>query len=341
MLKQHHHAHSIAWIAGYVYFIQGLLGISGVALPLYLRAQAWTITEITMVMSVAAFPWVFKIVYGLLSDAVPLFSYRRKSYLFLALLFGGGGWLLLAVLPPEKHLIFLSLLVANTGFAATDVVTDGLVVEHSTTISSQVYQSIAWGSRSLGAMLGGVSGGWMAAHWSPKIVFMITMVLPWMVLPAVLKIHEKKMDRSPFASVLTPFRRCLDLLKTRNLRCFIGILLVASLSSSFGMPFFFFMKETLGFQETFLGFLASLAWFGAMIGSGLYLRWLRKVPAKKILRWAIILNCINILSALFIVNKFSAFMIVLLGGVLGCLVMLPLMSTAAILTHHSQVEGAI
>ncbi|MBI3313846.1 MAG: MFS transporter, partial [Candidatus Omnitrophica bacterium] len=131
------------------------------------------------------------------------------------------------------------------------------------------------------------------------------------------------------------------LLKTRNLRCFIGILLVASLSSSFGMPFFFFMKETLGFQETFLGFLASLAWFGAMIGSALYLRWLRKVPAKKILRWTIILNCINILSALFIVNKFSAFMIVLLGGVLGCLVMLPLMSTAAILTHHSQVEGAI
>ncbi|MBI3306224.1 MAG: MFS transporter [Candidatus Omnitrophica bacterium] len=339
MLK--HHAHSIAWIAGFIYFAQGALGVSGVALPLYLRAQAWSVTEVTMLMSIAAIPWIFKIFYGLLSDCLPLFSYRRKSYLILALLCGAGGWFMMVVLPPTKEWVLLALLIANTGFAATDVVTDGLVVEHSTTISSQVYQSIAWGSRSFGAMIGGISGGWLAAHTSPDFIFILTMSLPLIVIAAASRIHEKKMESSPFSSALTPFRRCGELLKTKNLQCFMGILLVASLSSSFGMPFFFFMKETLGFPEVFLGFLSSLAWFGAMIGSVVYLKFLRKVSPKRILSWAIILNCINILSALLIVSKVSAFVIVLVGGALGCLVMLPLMSTAAILTHHSQVESAI
>ena len=41
-----------------------------------------------MVMSIGTFPWVIKPVYGFLSDTVPLFGYRRRSYLVACGLLG-------------------------------------------------------------------------------------------------------------------------------------------------------------------------------------------------------------------------------------------------------------
>lgn len=34
-------------------------------------------------MSIIAMPWSFKLLYGIASDTVPIFGYRRKSYLIM------------------------------------------------------------------------------------------------------------------------------------------------------------------------------------------------------------------------------------------------------------------
>ncbi|MBI3317152.1 MAG: MFS transporter [Candidatus Omnitrophica bacterium] len=335
------HVHKVAFLAAIVYFIQGSLGISGIALPLFLRKLEWSISDITMISSLAALPWVFKITYGLFSDCIPLFGYRRKSYLILCSFIAATGWLSLVLLPSEKSWIMISLLGINFGFAATDVITDGLIVEHSTQTTSSIYQSIAWGSRSLGSIISGFIGGWLAAHWDPKHVFLLTMTLPLFVLGGAFFIHEKRMERSPFQSVWTPFERCFKLILSHNIRWFLAILICASIASSFGIPFFFFMKETLNFNETFLGTLSSLGWFGALVGSLIYFRWLRHISPKITLRWAILLNSINIFSTLLIRDTTSAFLLIFIGGVMGCLTLLPIMSSSAILTHHTQVEGSL
>lgn len=49
---------------------------------------------------IKALPWVIKPVYGLLSDAVPLFGYHRRSYLILFSLMGEQNFL---QLPPWIH----------------------------------------------------------------------------------------------------------------------------------------------------------------------------------------------------------------------------------------------
>ena len=41
-----------------------------------------------MMMSIGTFPWVIKPLYGFLSDTVPLFGYRRRSYLVVCGLLG-------------------------------------------------------------------------------------------------------------------------------------------------------------------------------------------------------------------------------------------------------------
>lgn len=335
------HSRDVGLLAGLVYFTQGALGITGIALPLFLRELKWQVSEITIVASLAAIPWILKILYGLLSDCFPLWGFRRKSYLMLFACFSALGWLLLVLLPSDKHWIVLSLVLANLGFAATDVITDGLIVEHSRGFSSHLYQSIAWGTRSLGAIISGVTGGWLAEHWPAKDVFLITVFLPLPILFFASRITEKKMERGPFHSALEPLKRCLKILALPNLRWFLFLLFITTLSSSFGVPFFFHMKETLGFKETFLGGLISLGWLGAVIASVLYGSWLSKISPKVILRIAITLNSLNILSTLLISDPKSAFILIFIGGMMSCITILPIMSVSAMLTHHSGVEGSL
>ena len=335
------HSHDIGWLAGLVYFTQGALGITGVALPLFLRDLKWQVSEITTVASIAAIPWTLKIIYGLLSDCFPLLGFRRKSYLMLFACISALGWLLLVFLPSDKKWIILSLLCANLGFAATDVITDGLIVEHSRGMSSYLYQSIAWGTRSLGAIISGITGGWLAEHWRAQDVFLLTVFLPLPVLFFASKIVEKRMERGPFHSVLEPLKRCTAILMLPNLRWFLLLLFITTLSSSFGVPFFFYMRETLGFRETFLGALVSLGWLGAVIASLVYAKWLSKISPKVTLRIAITLNSLNILSTLLISDTQSAFILIFIGGMLSCITLLPIMSVSAMLTHHSGVEGSL
>src|ERR1700722_8852615 len=71
-----------------VYVVEGLGQIGGlIAQPLnyYLKeVHGWTPVQITAYVTIFNLPWVLKPIYGLVSDFVPLFGYRRKSYLLLA-----------------------------------------------------------------------------------------------------------------------------------------------------------------------------------------------------------------------------------------------------------------
>lgn len=329
------------FLTGFVYFSQGAIGIAGISLALYLRRLGWSVTEITTAGSIVALPWVMKIFYGLISDTLPLWGYRRKSYLVVCALLAAAGWLWVSFLPVSKREIILALMLANVGFAATDVITDGVIVEHSTQTTSALYQAMAWGARGVGAILSGVLGGWLAAHWAPERVFLLTMALPLTVLVAIVPLRDKKVERVPFRDALTPVRRCWHYLTLSRMKWFMVVLVIASVTASFGIPFFFFMQESLQFSETFLGLLSSISWTGALVGSIVYGRWLRRVAPKTILAWAMFINALNVFSTLLIRDQRTASVLVLVGGMMGCLVILPIMASAAILTHNSGVEGTL
>src|SRR6202166_1636007 len=80
-----------------VYVVEGLGQVVGlIAQPLnyYLKeAQGWTPVQITAFVTIFNLPWIIKPLYGLVSDFVPLFGYRRKSYLIVANILAIGGYL--------------------------------------------------------------------------------------------------------------------------------------------------------------------------------------------------------------------------------------------------------
>ncbi len=57
-------------------------GLIAQPLSFYLKqGLGWTPLQVTAWLAIFNFPWIIKPLYGAFSDFVPLFGYRRKSYL--------------------------------------------------------------------------------------------------------------------------------------------------------------------------------------------------------------------------------------------------------------------
>ena len=66
-------------------FCQAKIGIVWQPLTHYLKeTQGWDTLQIAASLAVLDVPWVVKPIYGVVSDFLPLFGYRRRAYLLLA-----------------------------------------------------------------------------------------------------------------------------------------------------------------------------------------------------------------------------------------------------------------
>ena len=66
-------------------FCQAKVGVIWQPLTHYLKeSQGWDPVQIAASLAVLDVPWVVKPLYGMVSDFLPLFGYRRRSYLLLA-----------------------------------------------------------------------------------------------------------------------------------------------------------------------------------------------------------------------------------------------------------------
>src|ERR1700691_6678683 len=87
----------LLWFFALVYIVEGLGQVGGlIAQPLtyYLKqVHGWTPVQVTAYIAIFNLPWIIKPLYGLISDFVPLFGYRRKSYLLLANVSAVGGFI--------------------------------------------------------------------------------------------------------------------------------------------------------------------------------------------------------------------------------------------------------
>lgn len=330
----------LARLVSLVYFVQGALGIAGIAFPLLLRSQGWDIPKITAFSSWTSLPWTLKIFYGAASDRFPLGGLRRKPYLVLSSFLSTLSWIGLAVLPPAEALLYGFTFINNLGFAATDVVTDALIVERATSENVARYQGLAWGWRSGGAILGGILGGWLAGHFSHVTIFFLASLLPVLTLAAGFQIQENRQSElTQNGNFILFILKGIKEIFCGDTGWFCLLLVSASASSIFNTPLFFYLKENLAFSETFLGSLASLGWMGAIGGCILYALWIGKIPVKQTLYYSVLINLLGILSTYLLRDSFTAIALSLGGGVLVYLSLLPLMGAAALFARRNRKEG--
>jgi len=311
-----------------VYFVQGALGLSGLALPFFLRESLQlSIPQMSFLFGIVALPWVFKPIYGLISDFHPLFGFHRKSYLALASLLAVLGWTATA-LTNNYWIVLISQLLAALGIAASDVVADGLAVQKSTNKTRGLIQSICWGSRSVGAILTAFLGGYLLTILSFQTIFLITASLPLLTFIVSFIIKEKKqVQKKKLSNFL---HHLIKVYKNTPTIWWISLFLfIWFMGPSFSLPLLFHLKEELFLSETIIGGFRSIFYVGGVLGALFFAKKLDFLPHRKSLRFLIWANIVGILAFLIIKNPATGFTVYFFNGIISIATMVAAMKLIA------------
>ncbi|KAI3827871.1 hypothetical protein L1987_01959 [Smallanthus sonchifolius] len=273
-----------------VYFVQGVLGLARLAVSFYFKDDLHLDpAETTVITGFSALPWLIKPLYGFISDSVPLFGYRRRSYLVLSGLLGALSWSLMATFVDGKYGAAFCILLGSLSVAFSDVVVDSMVVERArgeTQSVSGSLQSLCWGSSAFGGIVSSYFSGSLVDAYGVRFVFGLSALLPLLTSAVAVLVKEQR-ARGPLSSSSkdTTSSSILELwqaIKQPNVflpTIFIFLWQATPHSES---TMFYFTTNKLGFTPEFLGRVKLVTSIASLLGVGLYNGFLKKVSLRKI-----------------------------------------------------------
>ena len=322
---------------GLVYFSQGLgqaVGLINQPLAYYLKSLGMTADRVAQLMAVLTIPWMIKPVYGLISDYVPLFGYRRKSYLILMNGLAMGGFLWLTVLT-NPDVIVKAILLTAVGIASSDVLVDALMVEngHKTGMIRQ-FQGQQWMWFNIAAVTTGLIGGWLSSSYPPQtalhLAALITACAPAAVVLATMVLVREPRVELNVAQIKATTRGLMAALRSRTLWTVAGFLALWSFIPTFGMPLYYHMVDHLKFDQYFIGQLTALGAVGAVVGAFVYRRYLAVwMSTRRLVYVSIVLASAATASYLLLLSRTSAIMVYFTTSLLTMIPFLTLLSLAA------------
>jgi MFS family permease len=273
-------ARRLYFLFGLAYFAQGLGQAGGlISQPLnyYLKQGLGLNTaQVADYLAILTLPWMIKPIYGLVSDYIPLFSYRRKTWLMLVNIVAALGFLWLSDLT-DAGTIVTAIMLTAFGTASSDVIIDALMVENGerTGLTAR-FQGIQWLWFRFAAIVTALTGGYLAALFEPAsalhMAATITMLAPLSVLLAsYLLVHEERSTINMLEARQTT-REMIAAFRSPVLRIAAVFLTLWCLSPAFGTPLYYHMVDNLRFEQHFIGHLNALMAVGGVIGAWLFTR---------------------------------------------------------------------
>jgi MFS family permease len=324
-------ARRLAALFAIVYFAQGMYTLPDQAIIITFKDQGLTADQVASFFLLASIPWFIKPVYGLVSDFVPLFGRRRKSYLLLssslACLMG-----LAAGLSTEYTYWRLAVLYTVMGFglAFTDVLADALMVENGKPRGlTGAFQSVQWASVTCASILVGILGGHFAAHRDLHTAFVVAAGFPFViVLMTTFFVRDApaKLDAAAFHETWAAVREGSG---QRSVWLVAAFIFLFNFSPSFGPAFLYYETDVLGFSQQYIGTLGSMAAGASVIGALFYAPISRRMPLRRLINIAIGLSVVTTLAYLLYRGPYSAALIQLLSGCTGMITQLAMLDLAA------------
>ncbi len=321
----------LAVLFAIVYFAQGMWSLPDQTITITFKDRGFEPGQVAAFFALATVPWMIKPVYGLLSDFVPLFGRRRKSYLLLtsstACVMG-----LLAGLSAEHTYWRLAILYTGMGLglAFTDVLTDALMVENGKPRGlTGAFQSVQWAAITVAAILVGVLGGHLAEHRDLHAAFFIAAGFPLATLVmTVLFVRDPRVrvEREAFRRTWAAIRAGLG---ERSVWLVAGFVFLFNFSPSFGPAFLYYQTDVLGFSQTFIGYLSSFNSAAAVVGAFIYAPLSRRMPLRRVINLAIGLSVAGTLGYLLYRGDRSAIAIEVIFGCAGMVTQLAFLDLAA------------
>jgi folate/biopterin transporter len=294
-----------------VYFVQGALGISRLALSFFLKDELGLHpAEIASLTAISVIPWLIKPIYGFLSDALPLFGYRRRSYLVGSGVIGASSWLWLAFAGHSVWEVAGASILSSLSVAISDVVADSLVVERvrdQPASRSGALQALCWGYSAIGGLGSAYLSGSLLEMFTTRQIFAGTAVMPFIVAALAGFIDERRMDTGGWRELAAGARQHMLALwaALRHRGVYLPVLFVflwqATPNSDSAM--FFFNTNVLHFGPEFLGRVRLASAVAALGGLWLYQRFLQNTDIKKLMLGATLMGVPLGLTQLILVTR--------------------------------------
>ncbi|KAL6522652.1 hypothetical protein OROHE_016499 [Orobanche hederae] len=241
-----------------VYFVQGVLGLSRLAVNFYLK------DDLHLDPAEPSY----------LVDSFPLCGYRRRSYLVLSGLLGALSWSLMATFVDSKYGVAFCILLGSLSVAFSDVVVDSMVVERARGESQSVsgsLQSLCWGSSAFGGIVSSYFSGSLVGAYGVRFVFGLTALLPLITSAVAVLVKEQPLSGSA---------RGHNILLDSNGLSGSSKNSIMQLWDAVKQPNF--ITNKLGFTPEFLGRVKLVTSVASLVGVGLYNGFLKGVRLRKI-----------------------------------------------------------
>jgi MFS family permease len=287
----------LASLFALLYFLQGIGDpVAGlIAQPVRSILKSWGESPATMsaFAAAASLPWTLKPLYGLLSDFVPFFGYRRKSYLLATAALAAAGFLVLYQFRPEpgNYVWFLVLLLAPTiGIAFGDVLVDALMIERGQPrgLTGRL-QSVQWAASYTATLLAGALGGFLAHRAFEYEGFLVCGVLALLMVALTWRfVHEERHRprelARPTAEALRRAARSPALLGV------VAFLFLWGLDPVSNTVVYVHTTETMGLSEQLYGYTQSALGAGCILASVAYALYCRRVSMLALAHASILLG---------------------------------------------------
>lgn len=304
----------------------------------YKSAEGGGANDLARILFLLGIPWYLKPLYGLLSDFVPLFGFRRKSYLLLLSLLATLAFALIIGVH-DARLVFWLLMLSTVSTAMGDVMVDGLMIEEGQKSGRiKLYQGLQWtaiyitsfaavwvgGVVAQNAEAAGTPGlalrqAAMVALAGPAIMFVVT----WLMVDE----PRCRLDAKGFEETIAGLGEAVlspALWGAALFLCFFWF------QPGMVSPMYLHATEVMGIDEAFYGKAGAFGYIGYILGAVVFLAALGPYfSIRKLAVLSIVLYALATLAYLFLVGPRTLVALGIGAAFAGAIANLTLLSLAA------------
>jgi MFS family permease len=327
----------LLWFFALVYIVEGMgqvVGLISQPLTYFLKqVHGWTPVQVTAFVTLFNLPWVIKPLYGLVSDFLPLFGYRRKSYLLLANAAAIAGYLWATRIEAPNVLVF-ALMITAYAMAISSTLCGAVLVENGQRLrESGRFVNAQWLWFNVAAMAAALIGGQLVQHLPPAsalhVAAAIVGVAPLAVIFGTLFLIPERKVAIDLAGMRATARGLLAAFKRRELWVIALFIFLYYFSPGFATPLYYHMTDKLKFSQAYIGILGSIASAGWVVGALLYRRLFGALTLKNLLNVSIAFGVVTTAAYLLLSTETSAAILNFCSGFAAMLATVATLTLAA------------
>lgn len=327
----------LLWFFALVYIVEGLgqvVGLISQPLTFYLKeVHGWSPVQVTAFITLFNLPWVIKPLYGLVSDFLPLFGYRRKSYLLIANAAAIAGFFWVTRIDTPSVLLF-ALMITAYAMAISSTLCGAVLVENGQKLhESGRFVNQQWLWFNVAAMAAAIVGGQLVQRLPPASALhtaaAIVGVAPLAVIFGTLFLIPERKVAINLAGMRDTARGLLAGFRRRELWVIAVFIFLYYFSPGFATPLYYHMTDHLNFSQGYIGILGSIASGGWVVGALLYRRVFGGLTLKGLLNASIAFGTVTTLAYLLLSNESSAAILNFFSGFSAMLATVATLTLAA------------